>query len=86
MYRFDCLYNLQVLENLAASTYGKDLQLFYWGYPPCVHTAYFIEFMNIMTSRKYSDAEQKKKNAFGEKVSIYLFVLFYRFSITVLLV
>ena len=39
-----------------------------------------------MTSRKYSDAEQKKKNAFGEKVKIYLFVLLYRFSIIVLLV
>lgn len=29
----------QALQRLAASTYGKDLQLYYWGYPPCVHTA-----------------------------------------------
>ncbi|KAK8830393.1 hypothetical protein WA577_006078 [Blastocystis sp. JDR] len=48
------------LEQLAATTYGKDLQLYYWGYPPCVHQV-----------KKYSPEEQKKKKAFGEKVFYY---------------
>lgn len=58
------------MERLAAATYGKDLQLFYWGYPPCVHQVYEL-CASLRARRKYSPEEQKKKKAYGEKVFYY---------------
>ena len=38
----------QALEQLAARTYGKELQLYFWGYPPCMCIPYVL---NVVVER-----------------------------------